>query len=230
MKKELKTLGLVLASILTMGLSSSCSNDDNEIESKSREAVDLGLPSGTLWAHCNIGASKPEEFGNYYAWGETEVKSIYSEKTYKHCNGSIEGDLTKYCDDKYRGQRDDKKVLDPEDDVAHIKWGEKWRMPTKDDFDELYRNCTWSWTSVNGVYGYEVKSKTNNNYIFLPAARYRDDDEDKGISDLPFGCYWTSTLHRGGCDYAYSMRIYTNDYYPDYDWRACGMTVRAVCK
>ena len=134
------------------------------------EYVELGLPSGIKWATCNIGATKPEEYGGYYAWGETEEKSYYDWDTYKWCNGTYNS-LTKYCTDSGSGRVDNKTVLDPEDDVAHIKWGGSWRMPTRDEIKELNDNCTWQWTTLNGVNGYRVTGP-NGNSIFLPAAGY----------------------------------------------------------
>ena len=97
---------------------------DNNVSglNNGREYVDLGLPSGTMWATCNIGANYPEDYGDYYAWGETETKSNYDWSTYKWCKGS-EDTLTKYCTDNDYGTVDNKTVLDPEDDAAHVKWG-----------------------------------------------------------------------------------------------------------
>lgn len=136
------------------------------------QAVDLGLPSGLKWASCNVGAEKPEDYGNYYAWGEVLPKENYSWATYKYANEASSNKLTKYCDNtKYgdNGFTDNKTALDLEDDVAHVNWGGNWRMPTDDEWSEL-NNCTWTWVTQNGVNGYLVASKTNGNSIFLPAA------------------------------------------------------------
>ena len=132
------------------------------------EAIDLGLPSGTKWANMNVAASTPEEYGGYYAWGETEEKDNYSWSTYKWCRGSYDTQ-TKYCTDSSYGTVDNKTVLDPEDDVAHVKWGGTWRMPTLDEQKELLNKCTWNWTTQNGVNGYKGTGP-NGNSIFLPAA------------------------------------------------------------
>ena len=132
------------------------------------EAVDLGL--SVKWASWNVGATAPEEYGGYYAWGETEEKTEYSWSTYKWCNGS-EYSLTKYCTDNYYGTLDYKSTLEPEDDVAHVKWGDSWRMPTFDEIMELLDECSWQWTAVNGVNGQKVTGP-NGNSIFLPAAGY----------------------------------------------------------
>ena len=133
--------------------------------------IDLGLPSGTKWACCNVGADKPEAYGGYYAWGETEEKEVYDWSSYKWCNGD-EYSFTKYCFDSEYGTVDNKTVLDPEDDVAHVKWGGNWRMPTWDECQELIDNCISEWSMLNGVNGRKFISKTNGNSIFLPASGF----------------------------------------------------------
>ena len=124
---------------------------------KNHEAVDLGLPSGTKWAACNVGATKPEEYGGYYAWGETEEKEFYDKSTYKF-----------YQDDEYVNIGED--ISGTEYDVAHVKWGGNWYMPTWEEFRELINNCKIEWTTFNGVNGEKFTSKINGNSIFLPAA------------------------------------------------------------
>ena len=146
------------------------------------EAIDLGLPSGTKWASCNVGASKPEEYGGYYAWGETEEKEVYKWSTYIHCDGS-----SSTCHDLGSD------ISGTEYDVAHVKWGGNWCMPTLDDIDELLDNCTSEWTTLNGVNGRKFTSKINGNSIFLPAAGYRW-DWDGGLSRAgERGLYWSSS-------------------------------------
>ena len=161
-------------------------------ESNGYEFVDLGL--SVLWATCNVGASAPEEYGNYYAWGETEPKTEYSWSTYKYCKGSYTS-LTKYNNHSSYGSVDNKTTLDTEDDVAHVIWGGDWRMPTQAEFEELFKNCTWKWTSQNGINGYWVTSKKSgytDRSIFLPAAGWCRDANINyaGI----FGYYWSSSL------------------------------------
>ncbi len=135
------------------------------------EYVDLGLPSGTLWATCNVGASSPEGYGDYFAWGETEPKEDYSWETYKHCQGNA-STLTKYCPNEYYGIVDNKTTLEPLDDAATVNWGSNWRTPTLADLLELHNHCTWESVGINsGQYGYRVIGK-NGNSIFLPAAGY----------------------------------------------------------
>ena len=168
------------------------------------EAVDLGLPSGTKWANMNVGANKPEDFGDYFAWGETTPKSTYNWSTYKWCKGS-DDTMTKYCTSSSYGTVDNKTTLDLSDDAAYVNWGTSWRMPTKAEQDEL-RNTnftTWTWITQNGVKGYKVTSKTSGNSIFLPAAGFR------GNSDLynagSNGCYWGSSLYKINSSYAYYL-------------------------
>ena len=187
------------------------------------EAVDLGLPSGLKWATCNVGATTPEEYGGYYAWGEIEEKANCAWNTYKWCNGS--NTMTKYCTNSSSGTIDNKIVLDPEDDVAHVKWGGNWRMPTSAEQYELLENCTWQWTSVNGVNGYKVTGP-NGNSIFLPAAgcRYGSDVIDRG-SD---GIYWSSSLGSGDGSDAYLLYFNDGHYDWSYNYRYYGQSVRPV--
>ena len=174
------------------------------------EYVDLGLPSGLKWATCNIGAKNPEEYGDYYAWGETETKSYYSSNTYKfHKSETVtEGDFakeysgwTKYVRksqaDEYgfRGFFDDKTVLEPEDDVAHVKFGDKWRMPTKEEFTELINSCQSEWITHKGVKGRKFTSKIagyTDKWIFLPATGSREDGRLDNVGS--YSQYWSSSL------------------------------------
>jgi len=159
------------------------------------QAVDLGLPSGTRWASCNVGATTPEDYGNYYAWGETAPKEEYSWENYKYCNGDLHK-LTKYCTDASYGNNgftDNKMVLEPEDDAATVNWGRAWRMPTAAEVDELCSNCTCKWATQNGVGGFLMTSKTNGNSIFLPAA---GNCYDTNVND-GFCSYWSSSLGDG---------------------------------
>jgi hypothetical protein len=182
------------------------------------------LPSGTLWATHNVGATKPEEYGGYYAWGETEEKSNYGWSTYKWCNGSSTT-FTKYCTDSSYGIIDNKTVLDHEDDVAHVKWGGSWRMPTLDELKELKNNCTWQWATQNGVNGYKVTG-ANGNSIFLPAAGNRADTLffNRGLC----GCYLSKSLHTNDttlCLYFTSINRMMSS-----TIRSGGMSVRPVYK
>lgn len=142
-------------------------------------AIDLGLPSGTKWACCNVGAAKPEDYGGYYAWGETKEKSTYNWNTYTHCNGS--GSTCHNLGSDIAGTNYD---------VAHLKWGGGWVMPSNDQQQELLDNCTSVWTSINGVKGRKLKGK-NGGVIFLPAAGYQ---WPGGLGDAgSYGGFWSST-------------------------------------
>lgn len=192
------------------------------------EAVDLGL--SVKWASCNIGATTPEGYGDYFAWGETEHKDFYDWSTYKWCNGSSSS-MTKYCTSSSYGRVDNKTTLDPGDDAAHVNWGGNWRMPTGKEQDELLNKCTWIWTAQNGVNGYKVMSKTNGNFIFLPAAGCRNNNWPDEIINAGKGAnYWSSSLSLQESAFAYGLyflsdgairNIFTRGQY--------GQSVRAVC-
>ena len=167
------------------------------------EAVDLGLPSGTRWANMNVGASSPEGCGDHFAWGETEPKDgEYSWQTYKWCSGDF-ASMTKYCTGTY-GLKDDKTELDLEDDAAYINRGKKWRMPSKEQQDELREQCTWTWTYLNGVRGYRVTGP-NGNSIFLPAAGERVTASPYSVGSLGF--YWSRSLRSDRSYYAMSLNF-----------------------
>ncbi len=190
--------------------------------------VDLGLPSGTLWATMNVGACKPEDSGDYFAWGETEPKDVYDWSNYKWCNGS-NITLTKYCTNSHYGKWDNKKELDPEDDVARVKWGPMWCMPTQAQMSELMNRCTWTWTTINDVPGYLVTG-SNGNSVFLPAAGIRDGSElsNYGMN----GLYWTRTLDSmEGSDRASGLSFHQSSspaWSYTYSLRYFGQTIRPV--
>lgn len=200
--------------------------------------IDLGLPSGLLWASCNVGARNPEDYGDYFAWAETTPKVDYNWGTYRYCHSGNASELTKYCNSSYSGYNnysDTLTVLEPGDDAATAYLGSDARTPTYYEWKELYDNCTTVWTTENGVYGIRVTGP-NNNSIFLPAA-------DIHTSPISFnsnnhGCYWSSTL---GLDldcginnlpsYAWVFGFRENGYNGYYDSRTLryyGMPVRAV--
>ncbi len=193
------------------------------------QAVDLGLPSGIKWASCNVGAEKPEDYGNYYAWGEVVPKENYSWETYKYIN-SASNNLTKYCNDASYGDNgftDNKTTLEPEDDAAHVNWGSNWRMPTDAEWDELLDNCTWTLTTKNGINGYRVTSKMNSNSIFLPAAGLRYDDVLHAVNTAGF--YFSSSLDTDYPGYALSSYFDSTGVHRDNDMRRTGRTIRPVC-
>ncbi len=187
-------------------------------------AVDLGL--SVKWASCNVGATQPWEYGGYYAWGETEEKSDYSWSTYKYCNGTYNS-MTKYCTSSSYGTVDNKTTLEPTDDVASVKWGGNWRMPTTEEQQELINKCTWTWTTLYGVNGYRVTGP-NGNSIFLPAAGFRD---GAGAYDQgSHGNYWSSSLSSFYSYYAYDLYFISGFYDWGFSYRYGGRTVRPVCE
>jgi hypothetical protein len=178
------------------------------------EYVDLGLPSGLLWATRNVGADNPEDYGDYFAWGETTPKDTYDWSTYQYYDGS---NLTKYTGS------DGLTTLLPEDDAATANWGNGWRMPTKEEFEELYNNTTVTWTQQNGVNG-RLFTAANGNSLFLPAAGSRWYDELDNAGGM--GYYWSSSFNM-----AYNAWRFYFDfgfYYMDRYFRDGGFTVRPV--
>ena len=193
------------------------------------EYVDLGL--SVKWATCNVGATKPEEYGDYFTWGETQPKSTYDWSTYKYCNGSY-NTLTKYNNSSSYGTVDNKTTLDLSDDAARANWGGSWRMPTDAELTELREQCTWTWTTQNGVYGYKVTSKKSgytNKSIFLPAAGYRYDSSLNSAGS--YGGYWSSSLNADYPNFACALYFYSDTVsrYND-DVRYYGFSVRPVCQ
>ena len=176
-----------------------------------------------------MGAYVPEGYGDYFAWGEVEPKTTYGWSTYKYCVDNF-NNLTKYCNNSYYGKdgfTDNKTVLDPEDDAATANWGGAWRMPTIAEQDELRNNCTWDWTTQNGVNGYKVTGP-NGNSIFLPAAGGMDGGNLYG--DGSWGYYWSSSLRTDNPSYAYGVN-FNSDLVVCYgNFRYYGLTVRPVCK
>ena len=181
------------------------------------EYVDLDLPSGLKWATKNLGASKPSDYGDYYAWGETNTKEKYTLGKYKW---EKDGHYTKYKD------KDKKIILEPKDDAATAKLGAPWRMPTSEDIKELCSNCTWTWTKQDGTGGFEVKGK-NGNSIFLPAAGYR---RDLGTLDTgKKGYYWSASREMGNAaEFTRSLYFDLNSQYEFYHLRWFGFTIRPV--
>lgn len=227
-----------MAVSLSFFMLTSCSKDDDDNgtgknthylkcpDSHHPHAIDLGLPSGTKWACCNVGATTPEGYGGHYAWGETSEKDDYDYGTYKWCNGS-EYSFTKYCKDSSYGSVDGKTVLDLSDDVARVRMGSPWRMPTFEQIKELTDNCTRTWTQRNGVNGYLVTGK-NGGQVFLPAAGiiWFDYLYDEGYS----GNYWSSSLGQYGDNGACHLHFNSDYWYWYDDFRRVGRSVRAVCQ
>lgn len=168
----------------------------DSISFEEHEWVDLGLPSGTLWAKCNVGAKVPESSGDYFAWGETTPKSNYSWSSYVHCNGKANR-LTKYCTNSSYGDdgfTDDLTELMPEDDAATANWGEKWQTPDSAQLAELFdaENSRTNWENRNGRWGWLVTSCHNGRSIFMPLCGSRSDGDYNDVNEE--GCYMTRTL------------------------------------
>lgn len=195
--------------------------------------VDLGLPSRLKWATCNLGASKPEEQGHFFAWGEREQKEVFDCAGYKF--GMWEGNnpLKAFTGHKYvtkscYGYVDDKRHLDPSDDAAEFNWGGKWRMPTLAQFEELVEKCDWQWSERSGVSGYYVKSKTNNAFIFLPAAGSRVGSDIVNAGYV--GYYWSRSLDLRCQDSSRYLYFGKDVRGLGSGCRSCGCSVRPVCK
>ena len=171
--------------------------------------VDLGLPSGLRWATCNLGANAPEEYGDYYAYGEVNTKYVYTEsnsKTYrKNINVEISGNINY--------------------DAAVVNWSSTWRLPTTEEMEELINNCTWTWTEVNGVYG-RMGVGPNGNSIFFPSAGYRESSELYG--DGGYGYYWCSTPVYNDNLYSHIMFFDSGRNYTDWFYRYRGLSIRPV--
>ncbi len=201
----------------------------NPVVIEVHEYVDLGRPSGTLWATCNIGASSPEEYGDYFAWGETEPREVYNWGNYKwftlYDGGYFE--VMKYCTDSEYGAVDGKTELDPEDDAAYVNWGSSWRMPTQEQIQELISKCSSRWTTQNGVKG-RLLSGPNGNTLFLPAAGYRWGDSLKYPNSE--GRYWSRSLCSDDPALAYTVQFadYFSYIYCEEDIRCYAFSVRAV--
>lgn len=185
------------------------------------KAVDLGL--SVKWACCNVGAESPEEYGIYYAWGETEEKSSYTESTYKYVR-DLDGDGV-YWDNESNWINIGSNISGTSYDVARVKWGGSWRMPTLDEINELYNECSWQWTSVNGVSGQKVTGP-NGNSIFLPAAGHRYGTEVKGRGS--YGLYWSGTLYEGCTGTAFHLEFGSYGPFWLYGDLYYGHTVRPV--
>ena len=188
------------------------------------EYVDLGL--SVKWATCNVGASQPEEYGDYFAWGETQTDAAYNWNLYEWCLGT-DTSISKYCTDSFYGTVDGKTVLEASDDVATVKWGGAWRMPTKEEQDELRERCTCTWTTQNGVNGYQVTGP-NGNSIFLPAAGYCFDSSIENVGS--YGYYWSSSLFTNDSRRAYELAFYSDVVGWSEVNRNYGQSVRPVCQ
>lgn len=187
MKKSI-LFALALAAICVIPLYGQNTKSETTGTLNGHEWIDLGLPSGTLWATCNVGANALEEYGDYFAWGETQSKNTYDWSTYKHMGSDTT--LTKYCSNS-NGFADTLTILLPQDDAATANWGDEWRMPTKEEFEELCNNTDITWVTQNGVNG-RLFTASNGNSLFLPVAGSRSDNELEHVGSS--GSYWSSSF------------------------------------
>lgn len=181
----------------------SCEKDDEVLVQG--VAIDLGL--SVKWASCNVGASSPEDYGDYFAWGEITPKTTYTSSNYSYSANPT--------------------ILLPHADAACVNWGGSWRMPTDAELTELREQCTWSWTTKNGVNGYKVTSNSNGNSIFLPAAGYREGSSLYGVGS--YDGYWSSSLYTDSPSHAWYVN-FGSSYVRRYNgYRNVGHSVRPVC-
>ena len=215
---------LIAAACSVAAYSQSLDYEQGNAPVTSHEYVDLGLPSGTLWATMNIGATAPEEYGDYFAWGEVTPKESYTWTTYKWCNGNWDS-MTKYGVKSSFGVVDNKTELDPEDDAATMNWGSEWCMPTRAQQDELRNNCTSEWTTINGVNGCLLTSNINSATLFLPAAGYQWGTTI--FKEGTDGMCWSRDLNPNGSG-SFSMYFSSGTMGTSNYSRGYGQSVRAV--
>lgn len=202
-----------------------------ESDDDTHEWVDLGLPSGTLWATCNVGAENPEDYGDYFAWGETtgynSGKTNFAWSTYKYCNGS-NTTMTKYCTSSSYGTVDNKTELEAMDDAATANWGSGWQMPSLAQCEELINSSytTTTWTTQNGVNGRKITSKSNGNSVFLPAAGYRNDARLSSAGT--HGSCWSRSLYTVNSQFGRYLSFNSSIIGRDGTGRCYGRSVRPV--
>ena len=228
-----KFITLLVAMVIAAMYFSSCHVQSPTAKQSEKDcgvvAVDLGLPSGTLWADRNVGAALPEDYGDCFAWGETSTKSKYEWATLKYCEDNNGDRFSKYNTQSKYGNIDNKTILECTDDAATANWGSIWCMPTQQQFQELKDNCTWTWTTRNDKDGYEVKGK-NGNSIFLPATWFRR-GKPLYLADSDGG-YWSSSLDADAPYYGRGLAFGSRYVNPgDWCYRRNGQSVRPVrCK
>ena len=212
-----------MAILLLLTFDSWGKDNDEPMAREEHEYVELGLPSGPLWATCNVGANSPEEYGDYFAWGETAPKEVYEWSTYKW-NDRSNGKFTKYCTDSKYGTIDNNTELLSEDDAAYVNWGKNWRMPSLEQIRELINCCSWLWTTRNGVNG-QLVTGPNGNTMFLPAAGNR---QKLHHCDAGMGYYLSRTLKSDQPGFACGLYLGPAGWLWGYGHREYGQTVRAV--
>jgi hypothetical protein len=220
-----------ITSVLSFALYScegqSESDDENSLDGK-YGYVDLGLPSGTLWATKNVGARAVDDCGYYFAWAETNAydagKKSFTWDTYKYCNGSGTT-LVKYNTKDNYGMVDGVVELSAEDDAASVNWGKEWSIPTREQQDELRTKCRWEWVSNKKKSGYKITG-INGNSIFMPAAGFCYKNTICKVGD--YGRYWSRTLNTRCPDYAYSIHFDSDSVCWGDISRYYGRTIRPV--
>lgn len=230
-QKLTKTIAAIMLTVMVC-LAAGCKKDNGGNGTyNGHDYINLGLPSGTMWATCNVGAENPEDYGDYFAWGETQSKASYSESNYVYSHGGY-NQLAKYCsqsDFGFDGFTDNLTTLESSDDAATANWGEGWSTPTNKQWVELLTKCSYSWTTINGVKGCQFTGR-NGNTIFLPAASSRSDEDSRSVGDD--GSYWSSSLNKGFPEYAKGFKFIISfndcDLYDDLG-RCSGRSVRPVC-
>ena len=225
--KTIAAVMLIVAAIIVAGCNKPDEPKNVSGNFNGHDYVDLNLPSGTLWATCNVGASIPEGYGDYFAWGETEPKDFYGWSNYKYCKDDWNR-LIKYCSSSIFGYLhfiDDLTVLEDVDDAATAKWGSGWYMPTEAQWEELLQNTSSTWTTQNGVNG-RLFTGSNGYTLFLPAAGNRWESEMNGIGT--FGNCWSSSLFLRSPNGAKFLVFGEDRSYVFYDARCKGGSVRAV--
>lgn len=206
-------------------------NDNTHGFTNGHEWVDLGLPSGTLWATCNVGASNPDEYGDYFAWGEMEIKDDYGWSTYLHCYGTSDS-MKKYCTNSeygYYGFIDNLTELESVDDAATANWGDEWQMPSKEQLSELisYKYTITEYKTLNGINGRLISSKSNGRSVFLPAAGYLGSGNWSGNVGYG-GYYWSHSLVYAPD--AWGLYFFPSDIYVTGSKRNYGHSIRPVRK
>lgn len=204
----------------------STSNEELEEPEKPFEYtyVDLGLTSGTKWGTTNLGAKKPEEIGGYYSWGELAPKDTFTHENYKW---NDKNGVTKYCNYYVDGITDYKFVLEPEDDAATVTIGDGWHIPTKEQAEELKKECNWALVQSDTISGILISSKVNENCIFIPCSGYYT--AQGFINDIPSAICWTSNMAPYYCGQAFAFYIGENFFnIHDLAWRYYGFTIRPV--
>jgi len=223
--KSIVTLMLMVIALIFVGCEKDPTRSDHAGEAEG-DWVDLGLPSGLMWATRNIGAASPEDYGDYFAWGETQTKSVYDWSTYRYVTIDGEsGTLTKYNTSSSHGEVDNLTTLQPSDDAATANWGGGARTPTIAEWDELMANTSSQWTTRNGVNG-RLLTAANGNSLFLPAA---GDRKDSSLDDAgSIGNYWSSSLYTGDPGGAWNFCFDSDYQLVGYYYRGSGLSVRAV--